>query len=184
MLNIPHADVNKESFNTEYTNVFVHGFSGWGEYDDVYKLFPYWGVRNGDLMEYLNARGFDCHAATVAPAGSAWDRACELYAQLMGTVTDYGEAHSKKCGHARFGKDYSECRLINDWSAEKKVNLFGHSFGGATVRMLAELMANGDEGEKTSSDVSPLFTGGKSSWIYSIVTLSSPHTEISFGCHP
>ena len=78
MLNIPHADVNKESFNTEYTNVFVHGFSGWGEYDDVYKLFPYWGVRNGDLMEYLNARGFDCHAATVAPAGSAWDRACEL----------------------------------------------------------------------------------------------------------
>ena len=51
MLNIPHADVNKESFNTEYTNVFVHGFSGWGEYDDVYKLFPYWGVRNGDLIE-------------------------------------------------------------------------------------------------------------------------------------
>lgn len=120
MLNIPHADVNKESFNTEYTNVFVHGFSGWGEYDDVYKLFPYWGVRNGDLMEYLNARDFDCHAATVAPAGSAWDRACELYAQLMGTVTDYGEAHSKKYGHDRFGKDYSECRLINDWSAEKK----------------------------------------------------------------
>ncbi len=182
MLNIPHADVNKESFNTEYTNVFVHGFSGWGEYDDVYKLFPYWGVRNGDLMEYLNARGFDCHAATVAPAGSAWDRACELYAQLMGTVTDYGEAHSKKCGHARFGKDYSECRLINDWSAEKKVNLFGHSFGGATVRMLAELMANGDEGEKTSSDVSPLFTGGKSNWIYSIVTLSSPHNGTTAYC--
>ncbi|HAX83676.1 MAG TPA: hypothetical protein DCY15_04130, partial [Ruminococcaceae bacterium] len=73
MLNIPHAEVNKEKFNTEYTNVFVHGFSGWGEYDDVYKLFPYWGVRNGDLMKYLNARGFDCHAATVAPAGSAWD---------------------------------------------------------------------------------------------------------------
>lgn len=48
--------------------------------------------------------------------------------------------------------------------------------------MLAELMANGDEGEKTSSDVSPLFTGGKSNWIYSIVTLSSPHNGTTAYC--
>ncbi len=182
MLNIPHAEVDRDSFKTEYSNVFVHGFSGWGEYDDTYKVFPYWGVRNGDLMKYLNARGFDCHAASVAPRGSAWDRACELYAQLMGTVTDYGENHSKKCGHERFGKDYSDCRLIGDWSAEKKVNLFGHSFGGATVRLLAELMANGDESEKGTSGISPLFTGGKADWIYCIVTLSAPHNGTTAYC--
>ena len=182
VLNIPHADIDRKNFNTEYTNVFVHGFSGWGEYDDFNKVFPYWGVKNGDLTKYLNARGFDCHAATVSPAGSAWDRACELYAQLTGTVTDYGEAHSRKYGHDRFGKDYSDCRLINDWNEEKKINLFGHSFGGATVRMLAELMANGDEAEKSAPDASPLFTGGKSSWIYSIVTLAAPHNGTTAYC--
>ena len=183
MLNLPHAEVNRENFKTEYTNVFVHGFCGWGEYDSGNKLLPYWGVRNGDLMKYLNARGFDCHSASVSPTGSAWDRACELYAQLMGTVTDYGEAHSKRCSHERFGKDYSDCRLIDDWSGENKVNLFGHSFGGATVRMLAELMTNGDNAEQEASDdVSPLFTGGKADWIYCIVTLAAPHNGTTSYC--
>ena len=154
MLNIPHAEVNRDNFNTEYTNVFVHGFSGWGEYDDVYKLFPYWGVRNGDLMKYLNARGFDCHAATVAPAGSAWDRACELYAQLMGTVTDYGEAHSKRCRHDRFGKDYSECRLIDDWSAsasgilkideQYRAVLTALEYAADYLRSVGKLVGDGD----------------------------------------
>jgi len=34
------------------------------------------------------------YAASVAPNGSAWDRACELYAQLSGTRVDYGKAHT------------------------------------------------------------------------------------------
>lgn len=179
-LNIPEAEVDKNIFKTAYTNIFVHGFAGWGEYNALYKAFPYWGAKNGDLMKYLNARGFDCHAATVSPTTSAWDRACELYAELTGTVTDYGKAHSESCNHKRFGKDYSKSRLIEKWSAKDKINLFGHSFGGATVRMLAHLMANGSEEErKASNDVSELFKGGKSDWIYSIVTLSAPHNGTS-----
>ena len=179
-LNIPEVDVDPESFNTNYTNVFVHGFSGWGEYNTLNSVFPYWGVNNGDLMKYLSARGFDCHAATVSPSASAWDRACELYAQLTGTKTDYGEKHSSECGHARYGKDYSKKPLIAKWSEIDKINLFGHSFGGTTVRLLAHLMEHGSAEEKASGNsVSPLFEGGKGSWIYSITTLSAPHNGTS-----
>ena len=72
--------------------VFVHGLSGWGSYDGRYRRMPYWGMRGGDLMIHLRREGFDCYAASVAPTGSAWDRACELYAQIAGTRTDYGAA--------------------------------------------------------------------------------------------
>ena len=66
------------------TYVFVHGLAGWGSYDERYRRMPYLGMRGGDLMAFLREKGFDCHAASVAPSGSAWDRACELYAQLAG----------------------------------------------------------------------------------------------------
>lgn len=127
-------------------------------------------------MKYLNARGFDCCAASVAKQGSAWDRACELYAQLTGTVTDYGKAHSERCNHDRYGTDYTGKALVSSWSAQDKINLLGHSFGGATVLMLADLMADGNAEERAASpdDVSELFTGGKADWIYSITTLAAP----------
>ena len=38
--------------------VFVHGLSGWGSYDETYKRMPYWGMRGGDLISYLNEQGF------------------------------------------------------------------------------------------------------------------------------
>ena len=59
--------------------IFVHGLSGWGSYDAAYRRMPYWGMRGGDLIAFLREKGFDCYAASVAPTGSAWDRACELY---------------------------------------------------------------------------------------------------------
>ena len=176
-LNIPHVKVDDTKFNTEYANVFVHGLAGWGSYTWYNDFLPYWGMFGGDLMQYLNARGFECYSASVDPTGSAWDRACELYAQLTGTVTDYGEEHSKRCHHDRYGEDYSSDPLIDEWSAEDKINLLGHSFGGVTVRLLAELMANGSEAEReaSGSDVSDLFTGGKADWIYSVTALAAPH---------
>ena len=134
-LNIPHVKVDDTKFNTEYANVFVHGLAGWGSYTWYNDFLPYWGMFGGDLMQYLNARGFECYSAAVDPTGSAWDRACELYAQLTGTVTDYGEEHSKRCRHDRYGEDYSSDPLIDEWSAEDKINLLGHSFGGVTVRL-------------------------------------------------
>lgn len=64
--------------------VFIHGTAGWGSYDKRNEKMPYWGMRGGDLISYLNEKGFECYAASVSPFGSAWDCACELYAQIFG----------------------------------------------------------------------------------------------------
>lgn len=169
---------NSGNWNTNYKYIFVHGLSGWGSYDKQYKFMPYWGMFGGDLIKYLNEQGFECYAASVAPTGSAWDRACELYAQLAGKVVDYGKAHSERCHHERYGTDFSKTPLIDKWDSENKINILGHSFGGATVRLFSELMANGSKEEQEATDpdaISELFTGGKADRIYSIVTLAAPH---------
>lgn len=172
------ADVKSAGFPF----IFVAGYGGWGQYDKINRTVFYWGGLQGNLVKYLNKQGFECAAASVDPIGSAWDRACELYAQLAGTVVDYGAVHAAQYGHARFGFDYSEKPLLQGWGSEvdggvKKVNFICHSFGGATARLLAELLANGDAEEASGAkdDVSPLFTGGKAEWINSITAISSPH---------
>lgn len=186
-LNVSKISVNKDSWKTDYAYVYCHGLSGWGSYDFQYRLMPYWGMFGGDMIKNLNHLGYECYSASVDPQGSAWDRACELYAQLSGTRVDYGKEHSEKFGHERFGEDFSNKRLIPDWSSEEKINLLGHSFGGVTVRLLAELMANGSSEEKAvtdASEISPLFTGGKADWIYSVTTLAAPSngtTAYGFG---
>ncbi len=174
-------EINKEDWNTNYKYVWVHGLMGWGSYDFYYNLFPYWGIFNGDLMKELNSMGYECYAASVAGTASAWDRACELYAQLTGTVVDYGEAHSSRCGHERYGKDFTGKALIDKWDSTNKINLLGHSFGGATIRVFASLMAVGSEEEMKASpdNVSSFFTGGKGDWIYSMTSLAAPHNGTS-----
>ncbi|MBQ7957180.1 MAG: hypothetical protein IJ279_04000 [Clostridia bacterium] len=180
-----YLKADSSQWNTNYKYVFVHGLMGWGYYDTSYKFMPYWGMFGGDLMEYLDDKGFDCYAASVAPTSSAWDRACELYAQLTGTVVDYGEAHSKKCGHDRFGEDYTGNALINEWSEKDKINLLGHSFGGATVRLFASMMETGSAEEKAAtkdSELSDFFKGGKGDWIYSVTSLAAPHNGTTAYC--
>ena len=162
--------------------VFVHGLSGWGSYDDAYRRIPYWGMRGGDLMSFLREKGFDCYAASVSPAGSAWDRACELYAQITGTRVDYGEAHSLKYRHERYGRDYSEHPLIPARDEHSQLVLLGHSFGGTTVRLFSELLAHGDAGERLASspgNLSPLFIGGMENRVHSLVTLATPMNGIT-----
>lgn len=176
------TDEMKTQWNTNYTYVFVHGLSGWGHYDFMNNFFPYWGMKNGSLMKQLRKQGFECYDASVDPHGSAWDRACELYAQLTGTVTDYGAEHSARCGHARFGRDFSKKPLIPEWDENHKINLLGHSFGGVTIRLLAHLMAEGSKAERITTpeeDLSPLFKGGHADWIYSITALAAPHNGTS-----
>jgi len=176
------SESQKSEWNTNYTYVFVHGLSGWGHYDFQNKLLPYWGMKNGSLLKQLNKAGFKAYDASVAPQGSAWDRACELYAQLTGTVTDYGEEHSTRCGHPRFGRDFSKDPLIPQWDQEHKINLLGHSFGGVTIRLLAHLMAEGSEAERLvtpAEELSPLFAGGHADWIYSLTALAAPHNGTS-----
>lgn len=169
---------NETQKGTNYPYIFVAGYAGWGHYDKMNETFQYWGMRSGDLLKYLNLQGFKCYAASVDPVGSAWDRACELYAQLTGGVVDYGEVHSALNNHNRFGTDYIKCPLITGWGATQKVNFVAHSFGGATVRLLAQLLANGSPEEMNGTaqgSVSSLFTGGNTNWIYSITTVASPH---------
>lgn len=174
--------VDAEQWNTNYPYIFVHGLMGWGSYDPQYKIMPYWGMFGGELLGKLNKQGYDCYAASVAGTDSAWDRACELYAQLTGTVVDYGKEHSERCGHERYGKDFTNKALIEKWDSENKINILGHSFGGATVRLFASLMAVGSEAEIAATDeddISPLFTGGKADWIYSLTSLAAPHNGTS-----
>lgn len=186
-LNVSKIQVDRSEWNTDYAYVYCHGLSGWGSYDLQYRFLPYWGMFGGDMIKNLNTCGYKCYAASVDPQGSAWDRACELYAQLTGTRVDYGREHSERCGHERFGKDFSGKRLVPGWSAEEKINLLGHSFGGVTVRLLAELMASGSKEERAvtgKNEISALFTGGKADWIYSVTTLAAPSngtTAYGFG---
>lgn len=127
-------------FKTNYPFVMVHGMLGFGKgviLNDY--LLPYWGMLSGDLTTYLKGEGFEVYNPGVGPVSSAWDRACELYAQLVGGTVDYGKAHSEKYGHKRFGRTYSK-PVFEGWGAQKKVNLVGHSHGAATIRLLATLM--------------------------------------------
>ncbi len=173
--------INKNSFKTNYPYVFVHGMGGWGPSNQFYDLSPYWGgglsLSDTDFIEMFNEQGVEAYAAEVGPLNSAWDRACELYAQLTGTVVDYGEAHSLAHNHDRYGFSYEGRPLMGvPWSPDEKINLVGHSFGGETIRLFTSLITFGcsEEVAMSGDDVSPLFLGGNDS-VHSCITLSSPH---------
>ncbi len=161
-----------------YPYVFVHGMIGWGEDAPMNETMPYWGMSHAtDLMKHLRAEGNEVYAPSVSPVGSAYDRACELYAQLTGTRVDYGEAHSKQYGHERYGRDYTGKAIMGEaWDLQSKINLVGHSFGGPTIRVLAALLAYGstEEVEASPDDCSELFKGGHAHAINAVITLASP----------
>lgn len=173
----------------QYDYVLVHGLGGYGEGTGINEVTTYWGSTTGDLTVYLEEKGYTVHAPSVGPLSSTWDRVCELYAQLTGTRVDYGEAHAKAHNHARYGRTY-DTPLIENWGEKinggqrVKINLIGHSFGGATVRLLTSLLANGCEAETaaTGEDTSPLFTGGKGDWVHSVTSLCAPHNGSSLTC--
>jgi len=159
------------------TYVFCHGLNGWGQYDEQYQEKPYWGGTSGDVVARWREQGHEAYAASVAPQGSAWDRACELYAQLAGAKTDYGVAHAAAYKHDRYGRDFTGQPLIPAWNDDTRLVLIGHSFGGATIRLFGELLAHGSTEERdvtAPEDLSPLFAGGMDKRIVAIVTLAAP----------
>lgn len=177
-MGVSAADIGKK----DYTFVFVHGLCGWGSDDGANKFFPYWGMMTGNLFTELERKGYDCVAAGVGTVSSAWDRACELYAQLAGGTVDYGAAHSAEHNHARYGRTYNQ-PIIDQWDSEHKINLVGHSFGGVTIRLLVQLLGEGSEEERAvtpENELSPLFIGGQTDKVYSVTTLAAPHNGTSF----
>ena len=164
--------------------VFVHGLFGWGQRDKIFRIMPYWGMTTGSLPDYLATQGYETYAASVGPLSSAWDRACELYAQLVGARTDYGVKHAQDFGHERYGIDY-ETPLFYGWGTERAVNLVGHSFGGATTRLFLEILTNGCPEEVAAAkaagvEPSPFFLGGKGDWVHSLTAIAAPHNGTTF----
>jgi triacylglycerol lipase len=178
----------KASGSTNYPVVLVHGLLGWGSYDELNKIIPYFGMGTGSVTDYLKLYGYKCYAASVGPLSSAWDRACELYAQLTGTQVDYGILHAKKYAHDQYGVSYTQRnKLIPGYtvSSKNKINIVGHSFGGATERLFLDILADGCkaeyEAEKAAGQTpSPFFAGGKASWVYSLTTLAAPSNGTTF----
>lgn len=160
---------------TELKFIYVHGLAGWGSYDPLYEFYPYWGLAGGDIIRYMNNLGYDSYAASVDPMGSSWDRACELYAQLKGCRVDYGEEHSRRCNHERFGRDYTGHALVSNFDDSEFV-LIGHSFGGATIRLFSEILRNGspEELEISGDSASDYFKGGHGDGLFAVVTLAAP----------
>ncbi len=182
-VSIMPASAATSKYAAKHPIVLVHGLAGFGEYDDINSIIQYWGYTSGSIDSFIESYGNECYEASVGPISSAWDRACELYAQLKGTVTDYGAYHAAVHGHDRYGRDYTSNgygRLMKkEWNASNPINLVGHSFGGVTSRLLIQLLAEGSAEERDYAsanglEVSPLFTGGKRDWVYSLTTLAAP----------
>lgn len=176
------AEANHTQDNTNYPYILVHGFWGWGEYDKGYDTLPYWGAFTGSMVKSFNSSGYTSAAASVDPVGSAWDRACELYAQLTGTTVDYGKAHSEKYGHDRYGENYSGKALIDSWDSDNKINIINHSFGGPTCSLFASILEYGSEEEIEATkdgSLSPFFEGGKGEYIYSITGIAGAYNGTS-----
>lgn len=168
-----------------YPTVFCHGFMGWGEDDGVYKYAPYWGFFNSkNGMKHLREEGYEVYAPSLGPFNSAWDRACELWAIIMGGTVDYGKVHAEKYGHERFGRTYPG--LIKDWGTpgdHAKINIVGHSFGGPTVIVFEDLLTNGSEEERNGTpagELSPFFLSGKAQKLHTVTTLNGVNNGTTF----
>jgi hypothetical protein len=132
--------------------VFCHGLLGWG--DDELSGHPYFvcvhelkEADEGGLPPFL--------FPSTGPVSSLHDQACELFFQLKGGVTDYGEEHSRKFGHKRYARFYGSRADFNPdratkyggpalctaWDSQHPLDFVGHSMGVPVIRMLQYMLA-------------------------------------------
>ena len=167
--------------------VFIHGLGGWGEEDGIWTRlnYKYWGFDSGerDPVSHLKTAGREVYCPSLGPFTSAWDRACELWAYLFGGRVDFGRVHSETYGHRRYGRTYpGVLKDLGTQGAHEKIDLIGHSFGGPTAIVFADLLYNGSAAERAGTpktDLSPLFAGGKE-YVRSVVTLSGANNGTTF----
>ncbi|KAL1556734.1 lipase-like [Salvia divinorum] len=132
--------------------VLVHGIFGFGK------------GKLGGLSYFAGAEKKD-ERVLVPDLGSLtsiYDRARELFYYLKGGQVDYGEEHSKACGHTQFGRVYDKGHYP-DWDEDHPIHFVGHSAGGQVVRVLQQMLA--DKAFKGYENTSP-------NWVLSITSLS------------
>ncbi|EQC40600.1 hypothetical protein SDRG_02486 [Saprolegnia diclina VS20] len=141
--------------------IFIHGVFGWGNKSPLYGYMPnYWPVK---ALDEVNPNH---HIVDVGKASSDHDRACEAFYQVYGGQVDYGEEHSCKMGHLRFGATYpKETAMHPTWSSANPVHLLGHSYGATTAIELYQLLCQDAFG-----------VGSDHTWVKSIISISGPLT--------
>ena len=112
-----------------YPVVLVPGVVGYSEDTLPGKIIPCFGTTATSVSKVIRSMGMECHTASFGLVSGIWDRTCELYAQIFGGRVDYGEAHSKHTGHARFGNFYP--KMFTE--APEKINLIAYGFGAPVV---------------------------------------------------
>ncbi|NLK46397.1 MAG: hypothetical protein GX297_07070 [Treponema sp.] len=146
--------------------VFCHGLLGWKN-ESENGLHYFVAVEKLKKQEQGNLPRFIF--SSTGPISSLHDQACELFFQLKGGLTDYGEEHSKNAGHKRYSRQYDNPEYPQ-WNSENPLHFVGHSMGAPLIRLLQYYLAedyfykNCGFQEHTSSD-----------WIVSITTIAGVH---------
>lgn len=168
--------------------VLVHGFLGFGPDELQGSGFRYWGGFNDIAAHMRDGAAHQVYAAGVGPVSSNWDRAVELFYQIKGGCADYGALHT--AAYAAFGaiqKPAGKCwapdpannpnhyppALYPTWDAAHPIHLVAHSQGGQTIRTMIQLLEHGSpNGNEGGGE---LYMGGKTGWVTSATTISTPH---------
>lgn len=168
---------------SNYPFVLVAGLLSYGEEEFLSRFLPYFGLWKTDVRKLYRDKDVRCYIPSLGPFSSAWDKACELYAAIVGGTVDYGKAHSEKHGHERYGRTYRQA-LIPEWGkldAEgklQKINLIGYSLGAPVMRVFVELLVSGSQEEREVTpeySLSELFRGGHEEWVHSVTSLCGAH---------
>ncbi|KAK8579510.1 hypothetical protein V6N12_069834 [Hibiscus sabdariffa] len=132
--------------------VLVHGIFGFGK------------GKFGSVSYFAGAEKKD-ERVLVPDLGSLtsiYDRARELFYYLKGGRVDYGEEHSKACGHSQFGRLYEQGHYP-EWDEDHPIHIVGHSAGAQVARVLQQMLA--DKAFKGYENTSE-------NWVLSITSLS------------
>ncbi|KAK8299736.1 hypothetical protein V6Z11_D05G338100 [Gossypium hirsutum] len=155
-LEVKKQDPSKSTVDDLPPIVLVHGIFGFGK--GKFGSFSYFGGAEKKDERVL--------VPDLGSLTSIYDRARELFYYLKGGRVDYGEQHSKTCGHSRFGRIYEQGKLKShypQWDEDHPIHFVGHSAGAQVVRVLQQMLADkAFEGYENTSE----------NWVLSITALS------------
>jgi len=175
------------NYKNNYPIIMIHGLLGWGDQDGIDKknIYPYWGIGPNNLVKHLRKKGYEVYNPTLGPFNGGHDRACILWAYLFGGTVDFGKVWAEEHHVNRYGRTF-EHGVLEDLGTKgdhAKINIVGHSFGGPTVKEVANLFIQGDPKEVAGTDpddLSPLFKGGHGHLLHTVTTLSGVNNGTTF----